>query len=329
MTKQVNVATVVGTITLAGNVAVVVTSALLPSNPKTFAVPVLLADINTTVAQDIRYALATDVDISALFVVGGVGASVQLTSRLDAANDTTLNISIDNLTCTGLTPEHTSTTTVQGVATITNGYVTLAQMKAYGLSKALNDIADDSVICQLIESACREAEHIMQRTYYAAAGVHYFDTPLNNQTPPIGNYLTSPTNPADTILFDDDLQSLTSIINGDGTVLDPSTFILMPYSGAPYNSVRLRPTSGIAWNTNLGDPLGAIQVSGEWGADTVAPTDVVEAIEMTVKNAYNRRHGDNTTGKSIVTSGGVIVTPEDMPDKAMEIFLGHRRVGFG
>jgi hypothetical protein len=50
---------------------------------------------------------------------------------------------------------------------------------------------------------------------------------------------------------------------------------------------------------------------------------------MVVKNAYNRRYGDNTTGKSIVTAGGVIVTPEDIPDKAMETFLHHRRVSFG
>jgi hypothetical protein len=208
-------------------------------------------------------------------------------------------------------------------------YCTAEEFKAYGLPKAEPSIADDTTIGLLIDSASREAEHIAGRKFYAEAGVHYFDTPLNNQTPPIGNYLTSPTNPADTILFDDDLQSLTSITNGDGTVLDPSTFILMPYSGPPYNAVRLRLTSGIMWNTNLGDPLGAIQVSGDWGDTTEVPADVKEAIMTVVKNAYNRRFGDNQSGKSIITTGGVIVTPEDIPDKAMDCFLHHRRVGFG
>ena len=116
MTKQVNVAVVVGTITASGNAAVVVTSALLSSSPKTFSIPVLITNTAAVVAQDIRYALATDTDVSALFVVGGTGANVQLTSRLDAANDATLNISIANDTCTGLTNAPTSTTTVQGVA---------------------------------------------------------------------------------------------------------------------------------------------------------------------------------------------------------------------
>jgi hypothetical protein len=208
-------------------------------------------------------------------------------------------------------------------------YVTVEAMKAYGLPKALNNEADDAVISMLIESASRDADHIMRRTFYPNPGIHYFDTPMANQTPPVGNYLTSPTNPADTIMFDDDLQVLTSITNGDGGILDPSTFVLLPYAGPPYNSVKLRPTAGVAWYTNLGDPLGAIQVSGTWGADISAPPDIQEAILMVVKNAYNRRYGDNTTGKSIVTAGGVIVTPEDIPDKAMETFLHHRRVSFG
>ena len=208
-------------------------------------------------------------------------------------------------------------------------YVSLEAMKAYGLPKALNNEADDTVISMLIDSASREADHIMRRTFYPTTGVHYFDTPIANQTPPIGNYLTSPTNPADTIMFDDDLQSLTGITNGDGTVLDASMYILIPYSGAPYYAVKLRPTAGVAWNTNAGDPLGAVQISGKWGADEAAPSDIQEAVMMIVKNAYNRRFGDNTSGKSIITSGGVIVTPEDIPDKAMDTLLHHRRVSFG
>jgi len=208
-------------------------------------------------------------------------------------------------------------------------YVSLEAMKAYGLPKALNNEADDTVISMLIDSASREADHIMRPTFYPTTGIQYFDTPLANKTPPIGNYLTSPTNPADTIMFDDDLQSLTSITNGDGTVLDASAFILIPYSGAPYYAVKLRPTAGKMWNTNAGDPLGAVQISGMWGADTSAPSDIQEAVMMIVKNAYNRRFGDNTSGKSIITSGGVIVTPEDIPDKAMDTLLHHRRVSFG
>jgi hypothetical protein len=50
---------------------------------------------------------------------------------------------------------------------------------------------------------------------------------------------------------------------------------------------------------------------------------------MVVKEAYNRRFGENMTSRSIITTGGVIVTPEDIPEKAMLVFLSHRRVAFG
>jgi hypothetical protein len=330
MTKQINVATVVGTVTGSGNASVIVTAALMNNSPKTLSVAVLNHDVAATVAQAIRYALATDPDVSAAFLVGGAGANVQLTSEIDAANDTTLNVAIDNASCTGLTPAPTSTTTVQGVATITHGYCTLAEFKAYGLPKALNSAADDTVISLLIESASRKADYYSGRTFYAgSATVHYFDTPLANQTPPIGNYLTSPTNPADTILFDADLQALTSITNGDGTVLDPASYVLLPYSGPPYSGVRLRPSSGTMWNTNAGDPLAAIQVLGTWGAATSVPADIKEAVMSIIKEAYSRRFGENMTSKSIITTGGVIVTPEDISDGAMETFMAHRRVAFG
>jgi hypothetical protein len=330
MTKQVNVATVAGTVTGSGDAAVKITAALMTNSPKTLQVAVLNHDTAADVALKIRYALATDVDVSNAFLIGGTAAAVQLTSRIDAANDPLLNVSIDNNTCAGLTPAPTSTTTVTGVATITNGYCTLLEMKAYGLPKAMNNPADDTTISLLIESASRVAETISRRKFYTGqAATHYFDTPLANQTPPVGNYLTSPTNPPVTIMFDEDLQALTSITNGDGTVLDPSTYILKPYSGPPYNSVQLRPTSGVMWNTDDGDPLAAVSVLGTWGSTTSTPVDIKEAVMMVVKEAYNRRFGENMTSRSIITTGGVIVTPEDIPEKAMLVFLSHRRVAFG
>jgi hypothetical protein len=330
MTKQINVATVAGTVTGSGNASVKVTAALMDNSPKTIAVAVLNHDTAADVALKIRYALATDVDVSNAFLIGGSSTAVQLTSRIDAANDPLLNVAIDNDTCAGLTPAPTSTTTVQGVATITNGYCTLAEMKAYGLPKAQNSPADDTTLSLLIESASREAEHISRRKFYLATETHYFDTPLANQTPPVGNYLTSPTNPPDSIMFDDDLQTVTSITNGDGSVLDPSTYVLKPYGKPPYYAVQLRPTSGVMWNTNAGDPLAAIQVLGAWGYNAGStPVDIKEGVMMIVKEAYNRRFGENMTSRSIITTGGVIITPEDIPEKAMEIFLAHRRVPFG
>ncbi|MCI0552562.1 MAG: hypothetical protein L0287_16550, partial [Anaerolineae bacterium] len=52
---------------------------------------------------------------TALFAVSGTGANVILTRLAPAANDATLNISINNGTCIGLTPTPTSANTTAGI----------------------------------------------------------------------------------------------------------------------------------------------------------------------------------------------------------------------
>lgn len=121
-TLQVETATVVGTVTGDGNAAVIVTAAGMTNSPKTIPVAVLNTDTASVVGGKIRTALGADVDVIAFFTVSGAGANVILTRRAAAANDATLNISIDNDTCTGLTAAPTSSNTTAGVAsTAQNG----------------------------------------------------------------------------------------------------------------------------------------------------------------------------------------------------------------
>lgn len=112
---QVETAVVVGTITLAGDATFTVTAAGMTNSPKAISVAVALNDTAAQVAGKARVALAADVDVVAMFSVGGTGADVVLTRLQSAANDATLNIAYDNDTCTGLTPDATSNNTTAGV----------------------------------------------------------------------------------------------------------------------------------------------------------------------------------------------------------------------
>lgn len=113
-TKQVETATIVGTITLTGNATVTITGDGLVGSPIVLSVPVVNADTATVVAGKIRTALNADVNIATWAVVGGTGTAVSLT-KLDAeANDSTMNIAYTNGTCTGLTPDATSDNTTEG-----------------------------------------------------------------------------------------------------------------------------------------------------------------------------------------------------------------------
>jgi len=136
---QVETATAVGVITLAGNATVVVTGAALENSPKTFSVPVLLSDDQDAIALAIRTALAADENIADAYTVSGATDKVILTANAAAANDATLNISIDNGTCTGITTAASSANTTAGVASgAGNALVTVTGAGITGSPLAVN-----------------------------------------------------------------------------------------------------------------------------------------------------------------------------------------------
>jgi hypothetical protein len=124
---QIETATAVGEITTAGNAEVVVIATGLPGAEKTFSVPVALSDTAADWAGKVRNALAADSDITALFTVSGSTTSIILTRKplatftiggevvtIFAPWISSLNISIDNDTCEGITAAPTSADTANG-----------------------------------------------------------------------------------------------------------------------------------------------------------------------------------------------------------------------
>lgn len=112
--QQVETATAVGTVTGSGNATVIVTAAGMTGTPKTFNVPVVNGDTPSVWAPKVVAALAADSAVTALYTVGGTGATITLTRITAAANDASLNISLDNGTCTGITTAATSVNTTAG-----------------------------------------------------------------------------------------------------------------------------------------------------------------------------------------------------------------------
>ena len=73
-----------------------------------------VADNANAIAQKIRTALAADAAVIALYTVGGLTDKVILTRKVAADNDTSLNISIADGTCAGITTAASSTNTTAG-----------------------------------------------------------------------------------------------------------------------------------------------------------------------------------------------------------------------
>jgi large repetitive protein len=141
--KQVETATVVGTITVGvnqvetatvttnsgangamitgGSFNVTVTANGMSNSPKAVPVTVNNGDGESAVATAIRAALTADADVGSVatgfFTVSGSGASVVLTAKTKAANDTSMNIAIGSCAlCVTLDPHPTSADTTAGVA---------------------------------------------------------------------------------------------------------------------------------------------------------------------------------------------------------------------
>lgn len=116
-TAQVETATAVGSIGVAGagNATVVFTSANLTGSPITLSVAVANSDTPSLWAAKVRTALRANSVIASRFIISGSGASIIATDRIKAANDATLNISLDNGTCTGITTAASSANTTAGI----------------------------------------------------------------------------------------------------------------------------------------------------------------------------------------------------------------------
>jgi len=113
---QVETATAVGTIGTAGNATVVVTANIgMTNSPKTVSVAVASADTATAWAAKVRTALAADADVGPFFTIGGAGAAITLTAKTAKTNDSGMNCSLANGTCTGITAAPTSANTTAGV----------------------------------------------------------------------------------------------------------------------------------------------------------------------------------------------------------------------
>lgn len=306
MTQQAVTCVVIGTITLAGNAKATITAAYIPTSPVAVTIPVGLGDNAAAVAALARSYIATTATISAQYATNGTAANVTLIDHQNRANDSTLQIVITNDTCTGLTAA-TSTSAATGSG-LSNAYCTLADAKNWARITT-TDANDDSVLEVLINSASRYIDREAQRHFYTGTETRLYDVPLGTE-----------------LMLDADLQSVTTLTNGDGSII--TDYILLPANDTPKYAIRIKPSTSVTWKgaTN-GNTLQCISVLGSWGLS--CPAEIVEACLMIFKAAYNRRFGENMSSITTITAGGLVVTPEDVPAKALQMIYNQRRITFG
>lgn len=197
--------------------------------------------------------------------------------------------------------------------TITNGYATLAELKAY-CDISTTDATDDAVLEDLIEAASRVIDGTTRRKFYATTETRYFDVPSGQEVYP-------------GLLFVDDLLSITTLTNGAEGVLVAGDYWLMPPNSSPKWGIQLRPSGGHVWQADsAGDTQAAISIAGSWGYAATCPDDIKQAC-LLIANAYRqKRSGQGVDGTAQITSAGIVIEAGDIPRDAARILSHYARV---
>lgn len=179
---------------------------------------------------------------------------------------------------------------------INNGYATLQEYKDYADITSTNS-TDDGALEDLIENASRTIDTETGRTFYARTETRSFDVPRGR-----------------TLRMDDDLISITTLTNGEGTVLTTSDYILKPANETPKYAIVLKQSSTNIWEGgSTGNTEQVITVLGSWGWASSVPDNIKTATLELTKVADGRRLGKNVGGITQVTASGIVITPQGIP----------------
>lgn len=174
-------------------------------------------------------------------------------------------------------------------------YCTLADVRLYqhiGSGKT----AHDSLLNDLISKASARIDRYCNRTFVAASATRKFHGmhDVDSQT----------------LYLDEDLVSVTSITNGDGTTLSASDYVLEPTNRTPKFAVRLKASSSKSWTWTT-DPEEAISVAGLWGYASTQPPDIKHAAVRLVAWYFAQR--DAPFEAQGLPELGIVTVPSDIP----------------
>jgi len=202
---------------------------------------------------------------------------------------------------------------------ITNGYLTLAEFKAYKNITG-SDTTDDTVIERLIEGASRFIDNMTGQFFYSDTGeTRYFSAEY-------GGILFIPNLYGITTLKTDEDQDGT-FENTWNTGQNTGDFYLMPFNavldGKSYSWIQANEEGDYVFPTTR----KGVEIKGDWGYSAV-PNEIKTACYEIVNAAYGKRSGQNLTGNAEVTGAGIVITPEDITPYARSILKQWQR-GYG
>lgn len=175
-------------------------------------------------------------------------------------------------------------------------YCSLNDVKAY---LTITDTSNDTLLTSLIEYATSEIETYTRRRFYATNETRYFNPILC-----VLNYRT--------LMLDEDLSTVITVTNGDGTVFSTSDYIVESPNYSPYWGITLKASSGKSW-TWVTDPENSVSVNGSWGYNngTIPPSNIkLAAIRIAV---WRYKQKDAPFNTMSFPDQNMVIVPASIP----------------
>jgi hypothetical protein len=144
-------------------------------------------------------------------------------------------------------------------------YVTLYQFKSYRFNEQTTT-TDDARILEMIERASQFIDDYKGRRFDVRVQTRKYDRPVDRGSA-FGVYdisLMGGSGPEKPLRLKEDLLAVTELVNGDGTVIPSTDYVLEPANGSPKTRIRL--INGANWcGDDDGNDEQVIDVTGFWG----------------------------------------------------------------
>lgn len=192
-------------------------------------------------------------------------------------------------------------------------YATIALLKQYA---GIDDGKHDVLLTSLIERAQAAIERYVGFSFEASADTtRTFDSKASVD--------------GRTLWFDTWCCEITTVTNGDSTVIAATDYATEPRNDAPYYAITLLGSSGYTWaSDDDGNPEDAISITGRWAYSTAAPADI-EHITLRLALWMYRQRDNSTDLDRPMLAEGVTILPAMLPKDVLDVLDAYRWRGTG
>jgi len=125
--------------------------------------------------------------------------------------------------------------------------------------------------------------------------------------------------------LDEDLAQISTVTNGDSTVVTSAQYATEPRNRTPYHALRLLANSGVDWEYTT-DPENAIAIKGYWAWSVSAPLDIKRACIRLAAQMYNQKDSGSDMDRPVMSPDGAMLFPAALPRDVIDILNRYRRL---